>query len=201
MKRYCVQQGGPDWSRADLLTDFTFAWENRLSPKTGFRAVHDTTHLHFRFDCLDDDLVLPNADSEMERVLGSDRVEIFFAPDLSLQPYYCLEMSPRGEVLAYKARFYREMDWDWSCDGLEIDAKIRDDGYSVTGRIPLATLRVLDVLRGHEMHAGLYRAEFHHKPDGTVHAGWMPWVNPGTSKPDFHLPESFGMLHLAGLEF
>ena len=35
----------------------------------------------------------------MEKVIGSDRVEIFFAPELDLQPYYCLEMDPRGEVL------------------------------------------------------------------------------------------------------
>jgi hypothetical protein len=57
-------------------------------------------------------------------------------------------------------------------------------------------LRDLGVLRGHEMFAGLYRAEFHHKPDGTVHSGWMPWVNPRTEKPDFHVPASFGVLEL-----
>ncbi|HCN29136.1 MAG TPA: endoxylanase [Verrucomicrobiales bacterium] len=195
MKRYIVQKT-TEWAAACALTDFTLAWESRPSPKTEFRALHDPTHLHFRFDCLDDDLVLPDADSEKERVLGSDRVEIFLAPDLSLQSYYCLEMSPRGEVLAYEARYYREFNWDWSLDGLDLDATIEGNLYTVTGRLPLATLRRLGVLHGSELFAGLYRAEFHHRPDGSIHAGWMPWVNPQTEKPDFHVPASFGVLEL-----
>jgi hypothetical protein len=123
-------------------------------------------------------------------------VEIFFAPDLSLNPYFCLEMSPRGDVLAYEARFYREMNWDWRCEGLQIDAHIENDHYTVSGSIPLDTLRQLKVLRSREMHAGIYRAEFHHMADGTVHSGWMPWVNPNTERPDFHVPTSFGVLEL-----
>lgn len=199
MKRYPVRQThceAPDWSVAELLTDFNFAWENRAAPRTGFRALHDDEHFHFRFDCDDDDLVLPDAATNNDRVLGSDRVEIFLAPDLSLRPYYGLEMSPRGEVLAYEGNFYHKFNWDWRCEGLQIDARIEGDRYSVSGSIPLATLRALKVLRSREMFAGIYRAEFHHEADGGVHCGWMPWVNPQTVTPDFHVPDSFGVLEL-----
>lgn len=183
---------------AEPLTDFTFPWEERPAPLTEFRALWDDTHFHFRFDCVDEDLVLPDAHTVKDRVLGSDRVEIFFAADLSLKPYYCLEMSPRGDVLAYEASFYREMNWAWQCAGLQLTTHIEGDRYAVTGSLPLDTLRALNVLKpgSNEFFAGLYRAEFHSRPDGTVHTGWMPWVNPQTERPDFHVPASFGILEL-----
>ncbi len=199
MKRYHVRSSVSsilEWSHAEILADFTFPWENREAPKTEFRALWNETHLHFRFDCQDDDLVLPDGPTAKDRVIDSDRVEIFFAPGLSLKPYFCLEMSPRCDVLAYEARFYREMNWDWHCEGLQITAHIENNHYTVSGSIPLDTLRQLKVLCSREMHAGIYRAEFHHKPDGSVHSGWMPWVNPHTERPDFHVPSSFGVLEL-----
>ncbi len=186
------------WSAAEVLADFTFPWENRIAPQTEFRALWNETHFHFRFDCQDDDLVLPDGATAKDRALGSDRVEIFFAPDLSLKPYYCLEMSPKADVLAYEANFYREINWDWQCEGLQIDAHIDNDHYTLSGSIPLETLRSLNVLKpgSCEFFAGIYRAEFSHSPDGTIHSGWMPWVNPNTERPDFHVPASFGMLDL-----
>ena len=201
MKRYPIRYtpASPlDWAVAEPLTDFTFPWESRTAPLTEFRALWNQTHLHFRFDCIDDDLVLPEGPNAKDRVLGSDRVEIFFAPDLTLKPYYCLEMSPLGEVLAYEANFYREMNWDWQCEGLQLTAHIEGNHYTVTGNLPLDTLRGLKVLKpaSSEFFAGLYRAEFHHRPDGTVHSGWMPWINPQTERPDFHVPASFGMFEL-----
>ena len=97
MKRYHVQNA-TNWPEAELLTDFTFPWEDRPAPKTEFRAMHDGEVFRFRFDCVDNDLVLPDGPTAKERALGADRVEIFFATDLSLQRYFGLEMSPRGDV-------------------------------------------------------------------------------------------------------
>ena len=195
MKHYHVHKTS-NANEAALLTDFTFPWEDRVAPWTEFRAWHDEVRLFFRFDCVDEDLVLPEGETAKERALGADRVDIFLATDVSLQRYFGLEMSPRGDVADYAARFYREIDWSWSCEGLVLEPELREGGYTVSGSIPLEVLRGLGVLRGSEMFAGLYRAEFHHRPDGSVHSGWMPWVNPGTEKPDFHVPASFGVLEL-----
>lgn len=201
MKRYRVRHTSAtalDWAVAESLTAFSFPWEESTAPFTEFRALWGENHLHFRFDCQDDDLVLPDGADAKERVLGSDRVEIFLSPDLSLKPYFCLEMSPRGDVLDYEASFYREMNWDWRCAGLSLAAEIMGNRYTVTGSIPLDTLRTLQVLKAdsREFYAGLYRAEFRHIPDGSVQSGWMPWVNPQTERPDFHVPASFGILEL-----
>lgn len=201
MKRYHVRRApasGPQWSEAALLNDFAFAWEPTAPPFTEFRALWDDARLHFRFDCLDEDLVLADGATAKDRVLGSDRVEIFFAADAALWRYHCFEMSPRGEVLAYQAQFHRQMDWDWSGPDLSLSAHIEANHYSVTGSFPLEALRAWNVLKpgSTEILAGLYRAEFSHQPDGTTRPGWMPWVHPQTEKPDFHVPASFGVLEL-----
>ncbi len=198
LPRYRVQRTpdapAPDWPRAELLEAFRFPWEARPAPATQFRALHDRTHLHFRFDCADADLVLGDGATLKAQVLDSDRVEIFFAPDLSLTPYYCLEMDPRGQTLAYAGRHHRQFDWDWQCAGLEVRGEIGDGGYCVRGRLPLATLRELGVLRDDRCFAGLYRGEFCRRPDGGIQPGWMAWVDPQTAKPDFHIPATFGVL-------
>jgi len=190
----------PDWSMAEVLTDFRFAWENKPAPKTEFRALWNQQDLHFRFDCQDNDLVLAEGATVKDRALGSDRVEIFFTPDLSLNPYYCLEMTPRGDALAYQAKFYREVDWDWCCRGLQINGRIEGKHYAVSGRIPLHTLFELNILKpqSQQFLVGVYRAEFSRNADGSIHSGWMPWVNPHTDKPDFHVPSSFGVFDLVG---
>lgn len=202
MKRYPVQaaHGEIDWSKATCLSDFSFPWEPTLAPATEFRALWTPERLHFRFDCHDNELVLGAGASEKERVLGSDRVEIFVTPDLGLSPYFCLEMAPSGDTYGYRARTYRQLDDDFTWQGLELSQRIEPahDRYSVEGSLPLASLRALGVLKADtkEFFAGLYRAEFSHRPDGGVHFGWLSWIDPQTAKPDFHVPSSFGVLEL-----
>lgn len=201
LNRYPVQRCRGallDWSAAVCLDRFTFPWESTPPPFTQFRALWDEERLHFRFDCVDEDLVLGAGETVKERVLGSDRVEIFLTPDLTLTPYYAFEMSPRGEALIYAARFYREYDWDWTCPQLHLDASIQGHRYQVQGSLPLDLLRELNVLKpgAYEFYAGVYRAEFSHTAEGGIHSGWMPWVNPQTEKADFHTPASFGIFEL-----
>jgi hypothetical protein len=193
--------GKLDWSRATCLRDFCFPWESTTPAPTEFRALHTKERLCFRFDCVDEDLVLGQGATEKERVLGSDRVEIFLTPDLDLNPYFCLEMAPNGNTYGYRARTYRQFDDDFAWQGLELSQSIDGTRYTVEGSLPLATLRELGVLQpgANELWAGVYRAEFSHLPDGNVHSGWMAWVDSKTAKPDFHVPSSFGVFELAEL--
>jgi hypothetical protein len=200
MKRYLVHaaRAGVDWSIASCLSDFSFPWEETAAAPTEFRALWTPERLHFRFDCVDQDLVLGTGRTEKERVLGSDRVEVFVAPDLQLAPYFCLEMAPSGERYGYRARSYRQFDDDFEFQGLQLNATIAGERYTVEGSLPLASLRELGVLPAgaRELFAGVYRAEFSRRPGGGVHFGWMSWVDPNTEKPDFHVPSSFGVLEL-----
>lgn len=193
-----VNQVNHDWNRAIWLEDFQFHWESTPPPKTKFSALWSEEWFLYYFQCWDADLVLGEGETLKERVLGSDRVELFFAPDLSLDPYYAFEISPRGEILAYRARHYRQYDWEWSCPDFQTEANIFPTSYNVRGGVPMAVLRELNILKpgATEFYAGVFRAEFSHKPDGSIHSGWMPWVNPQTERPDFHVPSAFGVFEL-----
>lgn len=198
MKSYVVKAaaGSLDWARAEVLRDFRFPWESTPTPSTELRALLYADCFCFRFDCVDEELVLAEGATEKERVLGSDRVEIFFTPGLELDPYFCLEMDPRGLVYEYQARSYRRFDDTPWASGLTISARVEGSRYTVEGSLPLESLRARGVLKpgASEMLAGIYRAEFSRLPSGETHFGWMSWVDPATAKPDFHVPSSFGKL-------
>ena len=187
----------PEWSRAELLTDFTFPWEERDAPRTEFRAFCDDTSLYFGFTAWDDDVVVvESAPWDKRLVDGEDRVELFFAADPELRNYYCAEMDPLGRVHDFHASFHRKFDDSWSFPGLRLAAKCLPTGYAVEGSIPLQALRSLGVLVGRDMRVGVYRAEFDHGPGGTPIEHWLSWVDPETPGPEFHVPSSFGAFRL-----
>jgi hypothetical protein len=193
MKTYRVLHSASlDPFAGERLDDFQFPWLDRPAPLTIFRAVWNEEFFKFRFEVEDDDLVLDPHEDPGEAVLGSDRVELFFASTRDLStPYYGAEMDPRGGVYDYEAIYHRKFDPTWSFPGLKFAGEFVEGGYEVEGTIPLAVLRELGCLSGDEMIAGVYRAEFSHGPDGVVQ-DWISWIHPGTEKPDFHVPGSFG---------
>ena len=194
-KNYQVKfSSSVDWEDADILTDFSFPWLEKEAPRTEFRALWNGADFHFRFDVEDRDLVLDESGEPDRAVLGSDRVEIFFSPTAELsEPYYGIEMEPRGGAYDYQGIYHRKFSPQWKMPGLEFLGKIREgDGYSVTGKIPVETLQELRCLTDGEAVAGVYRAEFSHLPDGSIREDWISWVDPETVTPDFHVPSSFG---------
>lgn len=193
MKTYRVRfSPSLDLREGETLEDFCFPWLDRPCPHTAFAAVWNGETFAFRFEVEDNDLVLDPSDDPSDAVLGSDRVELFFArnPDLST-PYYGAEMDPRGGVYDYQATYHRQFDPTWNFPGLEFSGEFVEGGYIVNGTIPIPVLRDLGCLSGDRMTAGVYRAEFSHGPEGVVQ-DWIAWIDPKTPKPDFHVPASFG---------
>jgi hypothetical protein len=186
-----------DVMSGNLMKDFTFPWKRGRAPRTEFRAVWNEQALGFHFDVDDEDIILHESEDPDEAVLGSDRVEIFLAtkPDLK-GPYYGAEMDPRGNVYDYKARYHREFDDRWSFGNLKFRCEIRDGGYTVKGRFAMDELNNLDLVKGKQIVAGVYRAEFGHNKKGDLTEEWISWVNPQKDEQDFHDPESFGMWKL-----
>lgn len=191
----------PAWAAARALDDFSFPWLDAVAPATRFRALWDSQYFYFFFEAADADIVLAQGADAKERVIGSDRVEIFFATGHDLQPYYGLEIDPRGEVLDYRGRYHRLIEWDWSCAGLEFQSRQNAQGYTVEGRIALTSLQQLDCLhedeKGQYLIAGLFRAEFSHDDKQQTIQNWIAWVDPQVADPDFHVPSAFGHLRLS----
>ena len=194
MKRYEVYFShdlNPDDGR--LLDDFCFPWLNIQVPKTEFRAVWNHDRLGFCFDVTDTDIVLGEESDKDKAVLGSDRIELFFASSSDLvQPYFGAEMDPRGWVYDYTAKMHRQFDDSWSFSSLELSGTIREGGYSVEGSFSIEELKDLQCLVDDSMITGVYRAEFSHGQDDIVQ-NWISWIDPGGATPDFHVPGSFGV--------
>jgi hypothetical protein len=132
-------------------------------------------------------------------VVDSDRVEIFFKSDDRLDPYYCLEMDPRGRVLDYRASFYRKFEYNWQWPGsnqLQIKSDYTDQGYTIEGSITMASLKELNLLKNNELQAGLFRGECLKMRDPESTFSWISWIKPESVRPDFHIPSSFGVIKL-----
>ena len=102
-------------------------------------------------------------------MIFEDRGEIFFSRDDQMKEYYCLEIDPRGRTYDYRGLCYRNFDPTWSCKGLETKGSAWEHGYTVEGRIPIATFEALEFPRlrpSVKIRCGLYRAEFSHALDG-----------------------------------
>lgn len=187
------------WEQANVTTDFSFPWEDKIAPKTSFRALYDNEFLYFRFEVEDDNVLTHVMEDHKMEVVDSDRVEIFFRQNEKLNPYYCLEMDARGRVLDYVTRYYRDFDYEWQwpgSDNLRIKASENNEGYVVEGSIRLSSLKELGLLKNNVLEAGLYRGYCMELPKPQAKLRWISWVRPEVERPDFHIPSSFGKLIL-----
>lgn len=189
-----------EWPSFSWETDLAFPWQQREAPPTKFCCVTDGKHLLFAFWCDDADVVISGAEPKVELVVTEgDRVELFFARDQTLSEYYCIEISPAGHVLDYKASFYREFSNFWNCPGLVVAAKTRKGGYVVELAIPLTTLRELtesDWSKDHAILVGVFRAEFSHTNSNKPKEEWISWARPNTEEADFHVPSAMGRFRI-----
>ncbi len=194
--------GWPDesvWKRAVKLEAFQYPWQSVVAPRTEFRALYDESYLYFSFLAIDDDVIAPEHLRDKDtNVLASDRVELFFRSDELRKPYYSLEMDSKGRIYDSEGIFYESVDgqWNYPSDDLIFKSKVVEDGYHVEGKISLASLRRLNVLKDSEILAGVYRGEYKHLSDGTVAVSWISWVIPPSERPDFHIPSSLGKMVL-----
>lgn len=188
----------PRWQQAQSLTDFHYPWEREAVPPTLFKALHSEDWVYFLFVVTDDDVNIRKETNHKTEVAASSRAEIFFRIDEKLTPYYCLEIDPLGRVLDYEATYHRKFDtnWSWPDDQLVIKTEQRKDGYSVEFAISKKSLQQLKLLQNNTLQAGLFRANCTFRENGDPDFKWISWLQPDAPTPDFHIPSSFGKLHL-----
>lgn len=182
------------WAEAKEIRSFVNPWNKEVSPETSLSMLKDDKYLCFFFEVSDDEIVTAPVFQRERDIEKGDRVELFFSKDKDMREYYCFEIDPEGRTLAYAARHYRQMDYDWDVPaGYRVAARAHPGGYSVEGMIPLEFLEGLT--HGEDVFFGAYRAEFSREDDKLVE-NWLTWVDPGTASPDFHVPASLGKLVL-----
>ena len=188
-----------DWQQAELLSDFISPWQDAPAHTT-FRALWDDNNLYFRFDVVEPNIMVYSDTNDEQEVVRSERVEIFFRQNEDLNPYYCLEMDASGRVFDYQAAHYRQFKpgWSWPEGQLEVKASNSSDGYKVTGRVSLQSLKNLGLLNDHKLQVGLFRGRRTSQQESGSDADfhWISWIHPETAEPDFHVASSFGQLLL-----
>lgn len=199
MKVYKIHKNEsfPKWNDIESLDDFIYPWKNKIRSKTVFQAYYDDENIYFRFlvDCIDPKFFVK--DNNKLEVIHSERVEIFFRKDESMNPYYCLEIDPLSRVLDYKAQSYRNFDrtWKWP-ESLCVKSEISEKKYSVEAKIKISTLEKLELIKGNQIEIGLYRGNCIELEEDKAVINWISWVDPKTESPDFHVASSFGLLQL-----
>jgi len=187
----------PNWKEAISHKDFSYPWRNENIPITSFKVTCCKEFLYFRFDCSYKKLNIYTGSKTKMDVIHSERIELFFRANEVMTPYYCLEISPNGVILDYKADYYRQFDYSWSWpDKIEIKNKIQPESYSVEGKISLRSLKLLNLINNKRMEIGLFRANCTELIGTNASIKWISWVNPKTEKPDFHTKLAFGTLML-----
>ena len=158
-------------------------WDG-LDEGTVFRCFSDQDSFYFLYEVPEQTLTLTEPFLKERDVDPEDRVEIFFSPRLEMDIYYCAEIDPMGRVMDYKAKYYRDFDYDWNFATLEVLPKIEEGRYVVAGKLSKQELRDLGVDLG-GFYMGVFRADF--RP-GEKEI-WYSAVPTEDKSPDFHKPE------------
>jgi hypothetical protein len=186
------------WDKAEILSNFVSPWNESAFEKIEFRALWDTKNLCFQFKVFDPKVYIDKNTNIVQSINNSDRVELFFRINETLNPYYCLEIDPTPRVMDFKALPNKVFDfsWDWPKEEIVVRSSIYTTYFTVEGSISLASLTDLGLLNEGNIEAGIYRAKYNIKEDGHYIPTWISWVNPKTKSPNFHTPKSFGVLKL-----
>ena len=186
------------WQNAINLTGFCSPWENIERALTTFKALWDGEHLFFCFNILDNSIHIDKTDNSYNSINVSDRVELFFRTDTSLNPYYCLEIDPTPRIMDFKAHPNNnfDFDWNWPQEDLIVKSNINDKGFSVEGKISIVSLKRLNLIHEDKIETGIFRAKYYEVGQALRKPIWLTWVDPKTETPNFHISSSFGILRL-----
>ncbi|QTD36922.1 endoxylanase [Polaribacter batillariae] len=186
------------WKKANSLTDFSSPWDDKPIKKIEFKAVYNSEKIFFQFKVDDNQVHIHPSKEKNDSINNSDRVELFFRSDASLEPYYCLEIDPLARIMDFKAKPNRKFDfnWNWPSQDIEVKSTIEPNYFIVEIAITLKSLKELNLLKNGQIETGIYRAKYNLQENNLFEPTWIPWVNPQTKEPNFHIDSSFGLLEL-----
>lgn len=195
-KQLAISGKGDDqlWDSALVLTDFCSPWNDEKQSEIKFKALWDRENLFFNFTVLDTAIHLEKTGTSVESIGNSDRVELFFRPDDSLNPYYCLEIDTAARIMDFIAYPDKNFDfnWNWPKDAINVKSSVNADSFTVEGAISIASLERFNLIKNNKIETGVFRAKYNQKDYFGFEPTWITWVNPNTETPNFHVASSFG---------
>ena len=100
------------WEKANVLSNFKSPWDSKKINKIEFKALWNFETLFFCFTVQDSEIHIEKKDNSYASINDSDRVELFFRTDESLNPYYCLEIDPNSRIMDFMARPNKQFNFD-----------------------------------------------------------------------------------------
>ncbi|MFV8327550.1 sugar-binding protein [Flavobacterium sp. ZS1P14] len=184
----------PLWDAAMVLTDFCSPWSDEKQAKITFKALWDRESFFFNFTVFDTAIHIKKHDASFESIGNSDRVELFFRPDNTLNPYYCLEIDTAARIMDFIAYPDKNFDfnWDWPKDAIVVKSSENTHSFTVEGAISIPSLKRFNLIKNNRIEAGVFRAKYNQQEDLSFEPTWITWVNPNTERPNFHIASSFG---------
>jgi hypothetical protein len=165
--------------------------------RTEIRSRWTPEFLYFLFVCPYEDLHVntqPVTNAETNLLWQHDVAEVFIGADFEkFWQYREYQVSPKGEWvdLEIDTRSPKpEGGWRWN-SGFQIAAKL-DEGAKVwygAMKIPVRSITEKPVKAGFEFRANFYRLQG--PKEKKAHIAWRP-----TGRPNYHVPEAFGILRL-----
>ena len=204
-------QAGTDWDRPPWKEIPSERIGNHMGvkpdhfPGTEVKVAYDDRAIYVMFR-VEDRYVRATAAEHQESVCGDSCVEFFFTPGSDLSAgYFNLEMNCGGTLLFH---FHRGAKKEGiaipkgDCEGIakahslprRVDPEIRESvTWTVGYAIPIDLLGRYGPVTMPKPQA-LWRANFYKCADNTSHPHWLTWAPVDYPKPNFHLPQSFGVL-------
>ena len=174
-------------------------------PRTQVKVLYDDDNVYVIFR-VEDRYVRAVAQEIHGRVWEDSCVEFFFTPDSDVENgYFNLEANCGGTILFHchdrmKKKTIPVKISD--CEQIEIahslpkiiDPEITDPmTWTLEYRLPFAVLEKYWSL-SRPCHGTIWRANFYKCGDKTSHPHWLTWSVVDYPKPNFHLPQFFGIL-------
>lgn len=186
------------WEEAEALSNFISPWDSETPSKIEFKALWDENHLYFCFTVYDTETHIDKKDDTVVSIGNSDRVELFFRPDSSLNPYYCLEMDTDARIMDFIAYPNKEFnyDWKWPEGDINVRSSKNETSFTVEGAISIDSLKKFNLIKDNKIETGIFRAKYNSTDAINFEPTWITWVNPNTETPNFHIASSFGVLDL-----
>lgn len=165
--------------------------------RTEIRSRWSTRYLYFLFVCPFEQLHListPSAARETNKLWDHDVAEVFIGADFkNFWQYREYQVSPQGEWVDLDIDTRQpkpEGGWKWNSN-FEVQARIDREQKVWYGamKIPILSITTRPPKPGFEFRANFYRIQG--PPPERKLIAWRP-----TGKPNFHVPESFGILRL-----
>ena len=174
-------------------------------PKTKFKILYDENALYVFFKVWDK-YIKATALAHQESVCKDSCAEFFFTPgDNSSKGYFNLEMNcggimlfhfqkiPREGQIEIEKKEYNKIQILHSMPKIVNPELIEPTIWTVAYSIPFDLINNYYKISRPKQNS-IWRANFYKCADKTSHPHWLTWSPVNFEKPNFHLPDSFGIL-------